>query len=87
MLPAATSTHTEMFASRRNTHIARFDQPHDAAFSITVTLLGDLNIHHVARGAVGHKHHHIIVTRQSIPFSRHIYYCQPLKQGIRFTFS
>ena len=87
MLPSTAAAHPEVGAAGSDAHVTGLHESGDTPLSIRFTFLSDLNVHYIARGAIGHKHHHIVDACQGIALGGDVAYRDPLEQGIGFTFS
>ena len=67
-LPFASTAHTEMLASGFTTHRTRLYQSQHFCLHETMFLLGDLQVHDVARYAVGYKGYDVVDAHQCFPF-------------------
>ena len=87
MLPAAATACAEVRAPRGGAHVARLDDAGDAPFGVRFAFLGDLDVDHVARGAVGNEDNHVVDASEGISLGCHACYRDPFEQGIGFAFS
>ena len=86
-LPFATAAHTIMFAEGCGTLGRICVEFHSLGLGITVFLAPYLQIDHIAGYHIGHKHHHIIHTRQRFTLGCHACYLYLLQQRELFFLS
>ena len=87
ILPFASTAHSEMLANGHLPHLTIREESHHLAFTITMLLFLQLNVHNIPGYTKGDKHHHIVNTCQGLALGSHVCNGYSLQKRQRFFLS